>query len=163
LLKRTGTLLLIIMLLTAACGVKDEGSVQDSAIVHADLAALRETVRRHDQVVNSGDVEELMALYAEDVVQMPPNQAKVVGKTAIRTPTERLFSQFDIQVQSKIEVVDLSGDLAYIHLSYSASSSPKGGGDAVSDAGKWVNIYRRQADGSWKIVVEIWNSDVAPN
>ncbi|MCG8604678.1 DUF4440 domain-containing protein [bacterium] len=159
-MKRIETVLLIILLMNATCRVNDEGTAQDPNAVQADIEALRETVRRHDEVVNSGDVEGLMALYAEDAVQMPPNQAKVIGKASIRVPTERMFSQFDVQVQSKIEAIDVSGDLAYIHLSYSASSSPKAGGPAVSDVGKWVNIYRRQGDGSWKIAVEIWNSDV---
>ncbi len=35
-------------------------------------------------------------------------------------------------------------------------------GGPISDVGKFVEIFKRQADGSWKIHVTIWNSDKPP-
>src|SRR6185295_15838251 len=44
---------------------------------------------------------------------------------------------------------------------WALDSTPKRGGKTVHDEGKGVWIWRRQADGSWKIARAIWNSDLS--
>jgi ketosteroid isomerase-like protein len=33
-------------------------------------------------------------------------------------------------------------------------------GKPVTDRGKFVEIWKKQADGTWKCVVDMWNSDL---
>ena len=44
-------------------------------------------------------------------------------------------------------------------MTYEETLSPKAGGEPTKDSGKWLQIYRPQPNGSWKIYLEIWNSD----
>jgi ketosteroid isomerase-like protein len=42
---------------------------------------------------------------------------------------------------------------------YEATITPRAGGAALQETGKHIVVYRRQADGSWKVLWEIWNQD----
>jgi ketosteroid isomerase-like protein len=99
------------------------------------------------------------AHYAPDAMLLPPNGPAVQGRKAI---AEYLASFPPI---THFEVVDLdvvgAGDLAYIRGTYDMTLSPPDG-PSFRDVGKYIEIWRRQADGSWRCSADIFNSDVAP-
>jgi len=71
-----------------------------------------------------------------------------------------LYSVEEVDVVEDVRVV---GDLAFARGTGASKSTPKVPGAAViDDKGKWVSVYRRQSDRSWKIIVDIWNSDLPP-
>ena len=51
------------------------------------------------------------------------------------------------------------GDVAIERYSGLFTVTPKAGGDAVAENIKGIHVYRRQADGSWKMTHDVWNSD----
>ncbi|MEE8113118.1 MAG: hypothetical protein V3T23_02065, partial [Nitrososphaerales archaeon] len=58
---------------------------------------------------------------------------------------------------TKVEV-SRSGDLAYSHGTYEETvNDPEG--NPVTNKEKWVTVYEKQPDGTWKVVADIWNSD----
>jgi ketosteroid isomerase-like protein len=50
-------------------------------------------------------------------------------------------------------------DPAFERGRYDITIAPRAGGEAMDDIGKYITVYQRQADGSWKIARDIWNSD----
>jgi ketosteroid isomerase-like protein len=52
------------------------------------------------------------------------------------------------------------GDVAYARGSYSMKIAVPGAPAPVDEKGKYVEIWRRQADGSWKLARDIFNSDL---
>ena len=54
------------------------------------------------------------------------------------------------------------GNLAYHDYAYSMKSTPKAGGKPVLGNGKGVEVYRREADGKWKIIRNVWNATPEP-
>ena len=42
---------------------------------------------------------------------------------------------------------------------YEITLAPKAGDAPMDDTGKYITIYQRQSNGSWKIARDIWNSD----
>jgi ketosteroid isomerase-like protein len=55
--------------------------------------------------------------------------------------------------------VDGRGDLAYVYGKYSwVLMIP--GQPPVPDSGKYIEVWRKQADGNWKITRDVFNSDV---
>ncbi len=54
--------------------------------------------------------------------------------------------------------ISSAGDLAYsAGTSEETINDPEG--NPVTERGKWVAVYKKQPDGTWKCVVDIWNSD----
>jgi uncharacterized protein (TIGR02246 family) len=159
--KYCPTLLPLIVLVVACQPAGTERFATTST--EADLEALRELVRQYDAGVNAGHLDGLVALYAADAVQMPPDEPVVVGQEAIRSRGESFFAQNTDEVRSAVEDVQVSGDWAFLRMSYTESWTPRGGGETTAVVGKWLLICRRQADGTWRITNEIWNEDKPRN
>lgn len=107
---------------------------------------------------NAGDVETLVsAFYAEDAEILPPGAPSLRGHADILRCWQGMVSaglNFTVLKALRIEE---SGDLAYASGVYELTLSPPGR-DTVADSGKYVVVYRRQADGSWKAIADIFNS-----
>lgn len=91
---------------------------------------------------------------------MPPNSPPVVGKEQIRARNKAVLDQFSFDMGITNEEVRVAGDWAYARGTYTATLTPKQGGEAVFIDGKYMTILERQADGSWKIHRDIFNSNV---
>jgi ketosteroid isomerase-like protein len=55
--------------------------------------------------------------------------------------------------------VDGAGDIAYVYGKYSMTITSEEG-EPVQDSGKYIEIWKRQADGTWKVSLDIFNSDL---
>jgi ketosteroid isomerase-like protein len=98
------------------------------------------------------------ARYAEDARVLPPNHETITGREAIAA---LLRSAGPVQqYQATIRDIEGRNDLAYADGTYERSATPPGPGEPVSDRGKYVEIWKKQRDGGWKVVLEIFNSDL---
>ena len=128
--------------------------------IEADEAAIRELVRRTDETLTAGDVEAFVALFVDDGIEMPPDGPAQIGQDAIRSREGAFLGTNDTEVRTTVENIQIRGDLAVVRDSYTESWTPKDGGDSASAVGKGLMICHRQADGSWKLGILMWNSDV---
>ena len=62
--------------------------------------------------------------------------------------------------QVKVEVAK-SGDLAYLYGTYQMTANGPDG-KQMPDTGKMLEIWKKQADGNWKCIVDTWSSDLPP-
>jgi ketosteroid isomerase-like protein len=125
----------------------------------ADVAAVNEVREREMGFVNSGDVDQLVAGYAEDIVMMPPNEPAVIGREAVRSWAEAMFGQVTINGRYTSSEVIVSGDWAIDRYVGVLTTMPKAGGDTGEERIKGVHIMRRQPDGTWLIAQDVWNAD----
>jgi uncharacterized protein (TIGR02246 family) len=111
--------------------------------------------------MRANDCNALMALVAPDAVFVPPNMAPATGQDGVRGWCESTFSEVKTTgvAVSNREVV-VAGDWAIEHGTYDWGVEPAGGGAEMRDQGSFVAIWRRQADGAWKVVRDIWNSSL---
>ena len=101
-----------------------------------------------------------VAYYVDDASLLPPNAPIANGKQAIRTMWASLLGPGTTisWEASKVEVAR-SGELATITGTYQLSmKDPQG--NPVNDRGKFVEVWKKQADGKWKVVADIFNSDL---
>jgi ketosteroid isomerase-like protein len=96
--------------------------------------------------------------YAEDARVLPPNHATVTGREAIAA----LYRASGPIKEYELTILALEGrnDLAYVHSAYQISVTPPGAAEPVGDKGKGVEVWKKQRDGSWKVVLDIFNSDL---
>lgn len=126
-----------------------------------DIAAIRQLAEDWRAGWLAGDVDALLALYADDPVVMPWGRPAVFGKEAIRALYEPVFRDYTIRSEERVMEVEVSGGLGYFWVSYHLRAAPKGGGAPLEEDGKAVFIVRRVANGVWKIARLIDNSDRA--
>jgi uncharacterized protein (TIGR02246 family) len=133
--------------------------------MEADVTAIKEMLNRYALITNAGDWDRWISLWADDGVQMPPDDRARVGKEQIRAGMKPLFDQMalDIVIQS-IEDARIYGDLGFTRCIYTLKATPKAGGETIDvmPEGKALTLYERQPDGSWKIVYDCFNSSTAP-
>ena len=101
-----------------------------------------------------------MAFYAADAVILLPNEQLASGKDIVRHSVGHLLAlpQFSV-AWSPIKVeVDSSGEQALLIEAYELRFGDSRG-TPVSDRGRRLEIWRKQADGIWKCVVDTWNLD----
>jgi ketosteroid isomerase-like protein len=124
----------------------------------ADAAAIMADSDAFSESVLSGDWAAAAAHYTDDAIFMPPNEAVIQGRANIQAWMEAFppITHFDLE----IEEMDGRGDLAFVRGTLTMTLEPEGAAEPIQDTGKYVEIRRRQADGSWLMAVDIFNSDV---
>ena len=147
----------VVMMMTACAGRvgSDSRAADEAAIREADAASIKAIAAR--QVVAT------VSYYDDGASILMPNAPIVTGKEEIRKAWEQMFAIPGFHLApttTKIEVAR-SGDLAYAQGTYDFTASDPGGGP-VNDQGKFVVVWKKQPDATWKIVADIWNSDMPP-
>jgi uncharacterized protein (TIGR02246 family) len=105
---------------------------------------------------NAKDAAKIAALYAEDAVVMPPNQAPVKGRANIEAHWKSEIQQGQTNMQLNPVASAISGSQAF-EAGTSTVTLPGG----QTDRGKYLAILKRVGD-EWKIAYDIYNSDGPP-
>jgi uncharacterized protein (TIGR02246 family) len=103
-----------------------------------------------------------MAFYSDDAVVLPPNEKRPVSRDEIRKTVATLLGLPGLQITwkaTRIEVAQ-SGELGYLHGTYDMSFDGGKGKPRVTDTGKILEVWKKQADGSWKCVADAYSSDL---
>ena len=112
---------------------------------------------------NAGDVEAYLVSYPEGSSWLPPNSPIVSGPEAIRELASQLAANpgFALNVQPTDVEVARAGDLAYLVGTYELRLNDAEG-NPVTERGKYVEVWRKHPDNTWKHVLAIWNTDQPP-
>ncbi len=93
------------------------------------------------------------AFYAEEAVVLPPNQPMVSGRASIMELFQGLFGAGLRDAALEIVRVDESGDLAAELGKYTLTIG------TAQDKGKYLVVWRRQPDGAWRAIADMFSSD----
>ena len=122
---------------------------------------LRDLDAQWSAAAGAKDVDKTVSYYAADAIVMPPNASSATTKEAIRSAWKEMLTTPGAAISwkaSKVEVAK-AGDLAYVSGTYEETMTDASGKPA-KEHGKYVEIFKKQADGTWKVIVDIWNSDL---
>lgn len=105
------------------------------------------------------DVAGFMALTCRDAILLPPGGPPLEDPGAILYLMESFFENFRIEVQeATLHEIIIQGEWAWARDSYTNVLHPVSGGEDQVAEGKNIWLFRRQADGSWKIYRNMWNA-----
>lgn len=126
----------------------------------ADEKAIRDADAQWSKTAAERDVEGAVSYYSDDASLLAPNAAIASDKQSIHAAwTGLLTPDTSLSWQaSKVEVAR-SGDLAYLIGTYQLFTKDAHG-KPISDNGKFVEVWKKQADSKWKVVADIFNSDL---
>lgn len=127
-----------------------------------DVESINRVREQEIRAFSSASTDSLLAVVAADAILMPPNEPAVTGHDAIRSWADGIYRQFNVSGRYTQSDVVIAGDWAIERYTGSLSLTPKAGGAGVSEDMKGIHIYRRQPDGSWLIVHDVWNTNTAP-
>jgi ketosteroid isomerase-like protein len=126
----------------------------------AEGKKLMDLSREWSKLAAAGDTTEKMFNYwADDAVVMSPGQPPYKGKAAIKEMVMGTthIPGFKISWEPISADVSESGDLAYM-IEQNQITVNDSLGHPITETNKAVTVWKKQADGSWKNVVDIWNA-----
>jgi len=104
------------------------------------------------------DAERVASFYAEDAIAYPPNEPAAVGRTAAKKVWAAYFADPTFSISWKTTHAEVAGDLGYTAGPY--EDSFKGpDGKMVNEKGKYLCVWKKQKDGTWKAIHDMWNTD----
>ncbi len=146
-------ILCVVGLLAPACARKVDVEQQKAALMEADSVWSQTTT----------DPEKLMAYFATDASLSPQGMPVAEGHDAIRQVITSMMAMPGFALTWKASKADVSasGDLGYTVGSYEMSVSDSAG-TPRSEKGKFITVWKKQPDGKWKVVQDIFNADAPP-
>lgn len=152
---KTKLFIVMFILSLAGCSALQNTSSDNSA---ADNAALRQADIAWAATMENGQMEEFFSIILEDASMLAPHAPTTTGKVAVRKMVEDMSAipGFSLKWQPVSAVT--SGDMGYTLGTYEMSMSDSKGAPKV-EHGKYATIWRKQTDGSWKVVVDMFNSN----
>jgi ketosteroid isomerase-like protein len=167
-MRRSGGMIVGVGLLATVSAVLllgCETAAPDEAAIAKSQAETEQTIRQMDadwvRVGSAKNVDGWMAFYADGAVVLPPNEAMMSDRAAIRKSVADMLMMPGMNYTwkpTKVEVAR-SGDLGYLYGTYSMTMNDAQG-KPVNDSGKILEVWKKQPDGKWKCVADIWNSDL---
>jgi uncharacterized protein (TIGR02246 family) len=111
-------------------------------------------MKRHEQwraAVNARDLDAYAELVAEDVVWIPPAGEALVGREAFRRWLAPFFGAYAYEYSvSNIRWLP-AGDWVAESSRFASRMTPAGGGSTMSHVGAYMALWKRDADGVWRI------------
>jgi uncharacterized protein (TIGR02246 family) len=129
----------------------------------ADQAAIRAAVIDWSKAAQAKDVDKAVSFYADDAKQFADKGPLVEGRDNIRTRWQQMLALPGPGLTFATTAVEVAraGDMAYEYGTYDFATNDKQG-KVVDEKGKYVVVWKKQADGSWKVAADIDNRDAAP-
>lgn len=129
-----------------------------------DTDALANTLTQLDdewsKAAATRNADSVAAFYAADAIAYPPDAPVAVGQAAARSVWASGFadSTYSISWKTTHAGVAKSGDIGYTAGTYQESYRGPDG-NPVTVTGKYLCVWAKQADGSWKATNDMWNAD----
>lgn len=125
-----------------------------------ETARLLQTDREFSRYSQESNPAEAFNRYLdEQALQLPHRSEPILGRDAIYNGM--VGGDYLMSWEPVTGLVAESGDLGYTWGRYEMRIADANG-DTVSHHGKYLNVWRRQQDGSWKVLVDMGNSNPAP-
>lgn len=124
----------------------------------ADIAAIRALYTAWNEAVEGSDISGYLAVLDADVELLPTDAPPFRGRDNYGAFLQPVFGndRFEIEV-AEPPAVQVDGDLAYARYDYIIHRMPVGSEERISSYRKFLDVLKRQPDGTWRVLKHIWN------
>jgi len=126
----------------------------------ADARALREgELAAFVKDWSGKDANRIAAHYTDDGNVMVPNSPTMTGKDAIGKAMKEALADPNWSLALQPVEISKGGDLGYTCGTYVLTATDPASKKAVTEKGRFVTIFRKEPDGSWKAVQDMNNAE----
>ena len=159
-----------VLYLTACQAPKDQSATYQKTIDSlktvmamdhsAEAKAIALADSEWDKASAAKSIEGWLSYYSDDAIMMPPGENVCKDKASREASIKNMFAipGMSLRFQDTKVEVSRSGDLGYAAGVYQWTSKDAKGKD-IHETGKYCETWKKQADGNWKCIVDIWNAD----
>ena len=146
---------------TAMAG--DKSDAVAASLSDEDKASVRAVDAQWAQAAKAGDGAAIAALYTTDAVLLPPGEDMVKGDAAKKYWVD-FANGYSGPTELNTMAVEGGGNVATAVGSYSMTLTPRKAGakPMPTEEGKYLEVLKRQDDGSWKIIYDMWSPNAPP-
>jgi ketosteroid isomerase-like protein len=129
-----------------------------------DLYAINAAKTEFRECFNLGDASRLLAIADPDLVSFTdgaPSEFGESGLEALKTRLGDLFELFTVKLMIVVIEIRLQGDIAYDYGWHDFILTPKDDGAVIHRRDRYVDIWRKNKAGQWKLWMYMDNQDVA--
>jgi uncharacterized protein (TIGR02246 family) len=157
--SRSHGLAIVASFLLCACAAQQASTAAAPRGMSAVRAEIEQAAVRFSEAFNRGDVAALAAMYDTGAVVLAPNAPPMRGRQNIEAFWAGARQQGFKTVSLVVNSVEVIGNHAIELGSYTLVIQPPGQGE-MTDRGKYMVLWRRQPDGSWKLYRDVFNTSM---
>ncbi|HEV7839817.1 MAG TPA: DUF4440 domain-containing protein [Gemmatimonadaceae bacterium] len=149
-----------LLIVIGLCACRSESRVPTGADATAARHAIDSLNNRFATHVAAGQIDSVSSMFAQDVWQMPPNMAPLVGRDSVlrfwTNMTKAGKVEFDLKTQDVIAADSIAVERGTFTLRFAAG--PGAPMPSFVDRGNYVVVWRQEGDGQWRVV---WDAPVS--
>lgn len=123
-----------------------------------DIEQLHAALDEWNAALDTGDIERLVATADPDIIICNERTPTTVGQKALRDKYAPRIDMFHFKSTVEIHETKVFGDFAIMVLTFDVKTTHKKSGEKGSGSGRLVLGYRRDADGNWKVALDVDNN-----
>jgi ketosteroid isomerase-like protein len=130
-----------------------------------DKYAIRVAKTELREGYNTGNVDRALSAFADAYCDMSAGHASFYGteaKAVLRHRLTTLFARYRVHLTVTIFSIRVEGSMAFDRGSHKLTLIPINGSRPKTMSTRYLEIWQKQPDGQWKIVVFIDNLDLPP-
>lgn len=147
----------LVVLMLAACSPAPPPAAPDTRA--SDAQAIRDAIAASSTSSVGKDIDKFLAFYDPDASVFMPDAPVVTGLPAIKAALQGAFADpnFSIDIQTAEVEVSKAGDYGYAEGTFTQKATNAKTKKVEARDGKWVTVFKKETDGSWKAVADIFN------
>lgn len=128
----------------------------------ADLKAVKDTEAAWAKDAAAKDADKWASYYTEDASFLLPNAPVITGRDKIKEAMKPMLADpnFALTFEGTRAEASKGGDLVYSVGTYTMTVSNPKDKKPMTDKGKYLTVFKKQADGSWKAAADMISSDL---
>jgi|RhiMetdeSRZDD1v2_1073273.scaffolds.fasta_scaffold00262_56 ketosteroid isomerase-like protein len=130
----------------------------------AETAAVQAVDSAFASALNSGNIEAIARTYDDEAWLLPPQAPMVRGQEGIRGFWAGLVRSYVVHLKFGVYRYEIRDDLAYVVGHYHLETTPRSPEvpPLAPEDGKFLEILKRQKDGSWRYLMDMYSANAPP-
>lgn len=116
------------------------------------------------EAYNRGDVDQLLSVFGEenimDMSEGEPTRSDEAAREGLRKHSAELFAEFSVRLAVIVGEIAVLGDTAYDFGWHEFTLTPKNGGETICKRHRYLELWKKNSSGDWKICFFINNADI---